>query len=104
MSSFIDDIIKYVYACYVLPLKARWCIYEYDLHQEKSNVQRFQVHLTHQNFVIFNDDFFRYYYIYLIRSKNKFLDRFKIFKAEAHEIQTEKILKRLRSERGRGYT
>lgn len=48
----------------------------------------------------FIDDFSQYCYAYLIRSKNGVLDMFKTFRAEI-EIQTEKILKRLRAETGR---
>ena len=51
----MDEISKILDAQYVSTFEACWCIYEKDLHEEKPDVQRLQVHLPQQNMVIFND-------------------------------------------------
>ncbi|XP_020590476.1 uncharacterized protein LOC110031568 [Phalaenopsis equestris] len=53
-------------------------------------------------FVTFIDDYSRYMYLYLLRSKDKTLDAFKIFKAEV-ENQCGKQIKIVRSDRGGEY-
>lgn len=54
-------------------------------------------------FITFIDDSSKYCYVYLLKSKDEALSKFLIFKNEA-ETQTEKKLKRLRSDRGGEYT
>ena len=51
----MDEISKFLDARYVSASEACWRIYENDLHEEKPDVQRLQVHLPQQNTVIFND-------------------------------------------------
>lgn len=41
----VDEISKYLDARYVSTSEACWRIFEYDLHEEKPDVQRLQVHL-----------------------------------------------------------
>jgi hypothetical protein len=53
-------------------------------------------------FMTLIDDASRYYYVYLLKTKDEALDYFKIVKAEA-ENQLEKKIKRLRSDRGGEY-
>ena len=50
-------------------------------------------------FVTFIDDHSRYCYTYLLKTKDKVLDRFKVFKAES-ENQLDRKIKILRSDRG----
>ena len=54
-------------------------------------------------FITFIDDYSRFCYTYLIRSKDEALNKFMIFKAEA-ENQLSKTIKVLRSDRGGEYT
>lgn len=49
-----DEINKYLDARYVSTFESCWHIYEYDLHEEKPDVHRLQVHIPQQNTVIFN--------------------------------------------------
>lgn len=53
-------------------------------------------------FITFIDDYSRYMYIYLLRSKDEALDAFKVFKAEV-ELQCGNQIKIVRSDRGGGY-
>ncbi|RYE20620.1 MAG: hypothetical protein EOP45_10745 [Sphingobacteriaceae bacterium] len=53
-------------------------------------------------FITFIDDFSRYMYLYLLRSKDEALDAFKVFKAEV-EKQCGKQIKIVRSDRGGEY-
>ena len=53
-------------------------------------------------FITFNDDYSRYMYLYLLRSKDEALETFKVFKAEV-EKQYEKQIKIVRSDRGGEY-
>ena len=53
-------------------------------------------------FIIFIDDYSRYMYLYLLRSKDEVLDAFKVFKAEV-ENQCGKHIKIVRSDRGGKY-
>ena len=53
-------------------------------------------------FLTLIDDATKYCFIYLLKSKDKALEHFKIFKAEV-ENQLEKKIKRLRSDRGGEY-
>ena len=50
-------------------------------------------------FITFIDDYSRYIYLYLLRSKDEALDAFKVFKAEV-ENQCRKHIKIVRSDRG----
>jgi hypothetical protein len=43
------------------------------------------------SFITFTDDYSRYGYIYLIKERNKALDKFKIFKAEVENKHNLKI-------------
>ena len=52
----VDEINRYLDARYVSASEACWRIYEYDMHEEKPDVQRLQVHLPMLNNVIFRDD------------------------------------------------
>lgn len=54
-------------------------------------------------FISFIDDCSRYCYVYLLKTKDEALDKFIAFKSEA-ENQTNKTIKRLRSDRGGEYT
>ena len=56
-----------------------------------------------KHFITFIDDCSRFCYVYLLKSKDEVLEKFLIFKNEV-ETQIGKILKRLRSDRGREYT
>ena len=51
----IDEIIRYIDAHYVSASEAIWRIYGFDMHDEKPDVQRLQVHLPLQNTVTFED-------------------------------------------------
>ena len=53
-------------------------------------------------FVTFIDDYSRYGYTYLLRSKSETFDKFKVFKAEV-EKQLDRSIKSLRSDRGGEY-
>ena len=53
-------------------------------------------------FMIFIDDCNRFCYVYLLKTKDKALHYFKVYKAKV-ENQLEKKIKRLRSDRGREY-
>nr|KYP61936.1 Retrovirus-related Pol polyprotein from transposon TNT 1-94 [Cajanus cajan] len=53
-------------------------------------------------FITFIDDYSRYMYLYLLRSKDEALDAFKVFKAEV-ELQCGKQIKIVRSDRGGEY-
>jgi len=53
-------------------------------------------------FMTLIDDGTRFCYVYLLRTKDKLLDYFKIYKAEV-ENQLERKIKRLRSDRGGEY-
>ena len=53
-------------------------------------------------FVTFIDDYSKYCYVYLLKTKDEVLGNFKIYKAEV-EKQTEKSIKILRSDRGGEY-
>ena len=53
-------------------------------------------------FIIFIDDYSRYMYLYLLRSKDEALDTFKVFKAEV-ENQSGKHIKIVISYRGGEY-
>ena len=53
-------------------------------------------------FITFIDDYSRYMYLYLLRSKVEALDTFKVFKAEV-ENQCGKHIKIMRSDRGEKY-
>ena len=53
-------------------------------------------------FITFNDDYSHYMYLYLLHSKDKALETFKVFKAEV-EKQYEKHIKIVRSDRGGEY-
>ena len=53
INGIVDEIYKYLDARYVSTSKACWRIYDYDMHEEKPNVQRLQVHLPMLNNVIF---------------------------------------------------
>jgi hypothetical protein len=53
-------------------------------------------------FMTFIDDYTRYCYVYLLKTKDEALDSFKIYKAEV-ENQLERKIKRLRSDRGGEY-
>ena len=53
-------------------------------------------------FITFTDDYSRYMYLYLLRSKDEALDAFKVFKAEV-ENQCEKHIKIVRSDRDGEY-
>ena len=53
-------------------------------------------------FMTLIDDATRFYYVYLLKSKDETLDYFKIYKAEV-ENQLERKIKRLRSDRGDEY-
>ena len=53
-------------------------------------------------FITFIDDYSRYMYLYLLRSKDEALDAFKVFKAEV-ENQCGKHIKIVRSDRGGEY-
>jgi len=53
-------------------------------------------------FITFIDDFSRYMYLYLLRSKDEAFDAFKLFKAEV-EKQCGKHIKIVRSDRGGEY-
>ena len=53
-------------------------------------------------FITFIDDYSRYMYLYLLRSKDETLDAFKVFKAEV-ENQCGKHIKIVRSNRGGEY-
>ncbi|GJX43056.1 zinc finger, CCHC-type containing protein [Tanacetum coccineum] len=50
-------------------------------------------------FVIFIDDASRFYYVYLLHTKDKALDKFKVFKIEV-ELQQESLIKRFKTDRG----
>jgi hypothetical protein len=50
-------------------------------------------------FITFIDDSTRFYYVYLLKSKDEALHYFKTYKAEV-ENQVERKIKRLRSDRG----
>lgn len=54
-------------------------------------------------FVTFIDDFSKYCYTYLLKTKNEVFNTFRIFKAEV-ENQLDKRIKILRSDRGGEYT
>ncbi|GJU91011.1 zinc finger, CCHC-type containing protein, partial [Tanacetum coccineum] len=54
-------------------------------------------------FVTFIDDAFRFCYVYLLHSKDKALDKFKVFKTEV-ELQLGSMIKRFRTDRGDEYT
>ena len=54
-------------------------------------------------FITFIDDYSKYCYVFLLKTKDEALETFIIFKNEA-ETQTGKKLKRLRSDRGGEYT
>ena len=51
-----DEISSYLDARYVSASEACWRIFEYDMHEEKPDIQRLQVHLPNQNEVMFRDD------------------------------------------------
>ena len=53
-------------------------------------------------FITFIDDCTKYCYVYLLKSKDEAIDKFKIYKEEVERQQTEKI-KRIRSDRGGEY-
>src|SRR6266540_4898987 len=53
-------------------------------------------------FMTLIDDSTRYFYVYLLKSKDEALDFFKIYKVEA-ENQLDRKIKRLRSDRGGEY-
>ena len=53
-------------------------------------------------FVTFIDDYSRYGYTYLLRSKSETFDKFKVFRAEV-EKQLDRSIKSLRSDRGGEY-
>jgi transposase InsO family protein len=53
-------------------------------------------------FITFIDDYTRFCYVYLMRTKDEALHYFKIYKAEV-ENQLEKKIKRLRSDHGGDY-
>ena len=55
-----------------------------------------------RHFITFIDDYTRFCYVYLLKSKDEVLHYFKIYKAEV-ENQLEKKIKRLWSDRGREY-
>ena len=50
-------------------------------------------------FITFIDDYSRYMYLYMLRSKDKALEAFKVFKVEV-EKQCEKRIKIVRLDRG----
>ena len=52
--------------------------------------------------ITFIDDYSRYMYLYMLRSKDEALEAFKVFKAEV-EKQCGKQVKIVRSNRGGGY-
>ena len=56
----------------------------------------------YEYFITFTDDNSRYGYVYLMRRKSDSFEKFKEFKAEV-ERQTGKLIKALRSDRGREY-
>ncbi|GKB34882.1 zinc finger, CCHC-type containing protein [Tanacetum coccineum] len=53
-------------------------------------------------FVTFIDDASRFYYVYLLHTKDEALDKFKVFKTEV-ELQQGSLIKRFRTDRGREY-
>ena len=53
-------------------------------------------------FMTLIDDATRYYYVYLLKTKDEALNYFKMYKAEV-ETQLEKKIKRIRSDRGGEY-
>jgi hypothetical protein len=53
-------------------------------------------------FITFNDDFTRFCYVYLLKSKNEASHYFKTYKGEV-ESQLERKIKRLRSDHGGEY-
>ena len=53
-------------------------------------------------YITFIDDFSKYTYVYLLRTKDEAKEKFKIYKAEV-ESKLNKKIKKLRSDRGREY-
>ncbi|GJT76095.1 zinc finger, CCHC-type containing protein [Tanacetum coccineum] len=53
-------------------------------------------------FVTFIDDASRFYYVYLLNTKDEALDKFKVFKTEV-ELQQRSLIKRFRTDRGGEY-
>ncbi|GJU37252.1 zinc finger, CCHC-type containing protein [Tanacetum coccineum] len=53
-------------------------------------------------FVTFIDDASRFYYVYLLNTKDEALDKFKVFKTEV-ELQQGSLIKRFRTDRGGEY-
>lgn len=56
VDGLVDEIKSYLDARYVSSSEAVWRIYGFDLHREKPDVQRLQVHLPGENTVTFRDD------------------------------------------------
>ena len=54
------------------------------------------------NFIIFNDDYFRFTYVYLFKHKDETFYAFKAYKTKV-ENQLSKIIKILKSDRGGEY-
>ncbi|GJV66002.1 zinc finger, CCHC-type containing protein [Tanacetum coccineum] len=67
----------------------------YDLHATPSLGNK-------KYFVIFIDDASRFFYVYLLHTKDEALDKFKVFKNKV-ELQQESQMKRLRTDRGGEY-
>ena len=66
-----------------------------DFHSTPSNGNKKYV-------ITFIDDYTRFYYVYLLHSKDEALDKFKIYKTEV-ELQLNKSVKCLRTDRGGEY-
>jgi hypothetical protein len=51
-----DEILKNLDCRYVSALKAAWCIFKFDMHEQFPVVECLQYHLPNQQMVLFDDD------------------------------------------------
>ncbi len=51
-----DENLKNLYCCYVSALKAAWCIFKFDMHEQFLIIERQQYHLPNRQMVLFDDD------------------------------------------------
>lgn len=73
------------------------------VHSDVCDSNRIPTRGGNKYFVTFIDDYSKFCYVYLLKTKDEVLDKFKIYKAEV-ENQLGSTLKTLRSDRGGEYT
>ena len=74
----------------------------YIIHSDVCDLKFTPTRGENKYFITFIDDYTKYCYIYLLKSKDEIIDKFKIYKEEVETQQGEKI-KTIRSDRGGEY-